>query len=229
MSAPVRAGERGLRPRPAEGARVGALPDGVGLVAQAAPGHGPPRPGPLGGRPGVAVEMGCTFVGGRTPGGNAGARYANKDEVVIAVELVHPRGFGRVGDGPHRRARSARSTSSSSPRPTSPPAPSSTPTATGCTTTSTSRSPSPTSGWCSWALLSPPTACCRPCTGWPRCSSAGPPAPSTTARTRPTSTTTSTSSPSGSTVARATAEACCGTAWSTRPCAPTPTPTENLG
>jgi hypothetical protein len=40
--------------------------------------------------------MGCTFVGGRTPGGNAGVRYANKDEVVIAVELVHPRGSGRV-------------------------------------------------------------------------------------------------------------------------------------
>lgn len=55
------------------------------------------RPGrdPLGG-PGVSVEMDCTFVGGRTPGGNAGARYANKDEVVIAVELLHPRGFGRV-------------------------------------------------------------------------------------------------------------------------------------
>ncbi len=55
-----------------------------------------PGRGPLGG-PGVSVEMDCTFVGGRTPGGNAGVRYANKDEVVIAVELVHPRGFGRVG------------------------------------------------------------------------------------------------------------------------------------
>ena len=59
------------------------------------------RPGrdPLGG-PGVPVEMDCTFVGGRTPGGNAGVRYANKDEVVIAVELRHPRGFGPVRMAP---------------------------------------------------------------------------------------------------------------------------------
>jgi transposase-like protein len=48
----------------------------------------------LGGE-GVSVEMDCTFLGGRTQG-RSGVRYANKDEVVIAVELRHPRGFGRV-------------------------------------------------------------------------------------------------------------------------------------
>ncbi|MGH9117129.1 MAG: IS1595 family transposase [Acidimicrobiales bacterium] len=52
---------------------------------------------PLGG-PGVSVEMDCTdctFIGGRKQGKLA-ARYANKDEVVIAVELRHPKGLGRV-------------------------------------------------------------------------------------------------------------------------------------
>lgn len=47
------------------------------------------------GGPGVSVEMDCTFVGGRSLD-KRGYKYANKDEVVIAVELVHPRGFGRV-------------------------------------------------------------------------------------------------------------------------------------
>jgi transposase-like protein len=48
---------------------------------------------PLGG-PGVSVEMDCTFVGGRSPRDQA--RYTNKTEVVIAVELRHPIGLGRV-------------------------------------------------------------------------------------------------------------------------------------
>jgi hypothetical protein len=54
-----------------------------------------PEREPLGG-PGVSVEMDCTFVGGRTPGKAGNRRYANKDEVVIAVERRHPRGLGRV-------------------------------------------------------------------------------------------------------------------------------------
>ena len=44
---------------------------------------------------GVTVEMDSTFIGGRTQG-KRGARYANKTEVVIAVERLSPRGFGRV-------------------------------------------------------------------------------------------------------------------------------------
>jgi hypothetical protein len=47
------------------------------------------------GGPGVSVEMDCTFVGGRSLG-KSGIRYANKDEVVIAIERRHPRGLGRV-------------------------------------------------------------------------------------------------------------------------------------
>lgn len=46
------------------------------------------------GGPGVSVEMDSTFIGGRKE--RRLARYANKDEVVIAVELRHPRGLGRV-------------------------------------------------------------------------------------------------------------------------------------
>jgi ISXO2 transposase-like protein/transposase-like zinc ribbon protein len=47
------------------------------------------------GGPGMAVEMDCTFLGGRTQG-RSGVRYANKDEVVIAVERLEPVGLGRV-------------------------------------------------------------------------------------------------------------------------------------
>jgi hypothetical protein len=42
-----------------------------------------------------AVEMDTTFIGGRTPG-MAGPRYYNKEDVIIAVERVRPRGLGRV-------------------------------------------------------------------------------------------------------------------------------------
>ena len=44
---------------------------------------------------GVAVELDTTFLGARSPG-RAGPRYANKLEVVIAVERRHPKGLGRV-------------------------------------------------------------------------------------------------------------------------------------
>jgi transposase-like protein len=44
---------------------------------------------------GVTVEMDCTFIGGTTQG-KLSARYSNKAEVIVAVERVHPRGFGRV-------------------------------------------------------------------------------------------------------------------------------------
>jgi ISXO2-like transposase domain len=47
----------------------------------------------LGGE-GVTVELDQTFIGGRAP--SKDARYINKSEVVIAVELRHPTGFGRV-------------------------------------------------------------------------------------------------------------------------------------
>jgi len=54
----------------------------------------------------VTVEMDSTFIGGRTQG-RSGTRYANKTEVVVAVERVRPRGFGRVRlhqiDSAHRR------------------------------------------------------------------------------------------------------------------------------
>jgi transposase-like protein len=53
-----------------------------------------PDRGLLGG-PGVSIELDTTFVGGRTRG-RSGVRYANKDEVVIAVERIHPRGLGRA-------------------------------------------------------------------------------------------------------------------------------------
>lgn len=44
---------------------------------------------------GAAVEIDQTFIGGRTKG-MSGPRYANKAEVAIAVERLHPRGLGRV-------------------------------------------------------------------------------------------------------------------------------------
>jgi len=47
------------------------------------------------GGPGVAVELDQTFVGGRSGVGKR-SRYANKAEVVIAVERLKPKGFGRV-------------------------------------------------------------------------------------------------------------------------------------
>ena len=43
----------------------------------------------------VTVEIDSTFIGGRTQG-MSGPRYANKTEVVVAVERVHPHGFGRI-------------------------------------------------------------------------------------------------------------------------------------
>jgi transposase-like protein len=43
----------------------------------------------------VTVEMDSTFIGGRSQG-KRGVRYANKTEVVVAVERAHPRGFGRI-------------------------------------------------------------------------------------------------------------------------------------
>jgi transposase-like protein len=47
------------------------------------------------GGPDVSVEIDQTFIGGRTQG-RGGLRYANKSEVVIAVERQHPRGLGRA-------------------------------------------------------------------------------------------------------------------------------------
>jgi hypothetical protein len=44
---------------------------------------------------GVSVEMDATFIGGRS-GTRGGPRYANKSEILIAVERRHPRGLGRV-------------------------------------------------------------------------------------------------------------------------------------
>ncbi len=43
----------------------------------------------------VVVEMDATFIGGRTQG-RSGPRYANKTEVVIAVERIGARRLGRV-------------------------------------------------------------------------------------------------------------------------------------
>ena len=43
----------------------------------------------------VTVEVDSTFIGGRKQVGRE-SRFANKNEVVIAVERVQPRGFGRV-------------------------------------------------------------------------------------------------------------------------------------
>ena len=48
----------------------------------------------LGGE-GATVEIDSTFIGGRTQG-RGGPRYANKTEVVVAVERLHPHGFGRI-------------------------------------------------------------------------------------------------------------------------------------
>ncbi|MEX0666942.1 MAG: IS1595 family transposase, partial [Acidimicrobiia bacterium] len=55
---------------------------------------------------GVTVELDQTFVGGRAKVGQR-ARYGNKTEVVIAIELIQPSGFGRVRMrrvGPDRKA-----------------------------------------------------------------------------------------------------------------------------
>jgi transposase-like protein len=46
------------------------------------------------GGPGVSVEMDCTFIGGRA--GKGRTRYENKAEVAVAIELRHPKGYGRV-------------------------------------------------------------------------------------------------------------------------------------
>jgi len=43
----------------------------------------------------VTVEMDSTFIGGRSQGPRT-PRYANKIEVVVAVERAHPRRFGRI-------------------------------------------------------------------------------------------------------------------------------------
>jgi hypothetical protein len=48
------------------------------------------------GGPGVAVELGETFIGAPAGLGKDGGRYGNKTEVVIAVERRHPKGLGRV-------------------------------------------------------------------------------------------------------------------------------------
>jgi transposase-like protein len=48
----------------------------------------------LGGE-GLAVELDQTFIGGRMQV-KRGPRYANKEDVVIAVERLHPRGLGRA-------------------------------------------------------------------------------------------------------------------------------------
>lgn len=47
------------------------------------------------GGPGVTVELDQTFVGGRAQVG-VRTRYGHKSEVVLAVELLSPSGFGRV-------------------------------------------------------------------------------------------------------------------------------------
>ena len=44
---------------------------------------------------GVSVEMDQTFIRGRTQS-MSGPRYSNKTEVAIAVERMHPKGFGRI-------------------------------------------------------------------------------------------------------------------------------------
>ena len=65
------------------------------------------RPGrELLGGDGATVEMDSTFIGGTT-GSKSGARYANKAEVVIAIEIEHPKGYGRIRlrhiDSRHRK------------------------------------------------------------------------------------------------------------------------------
>ena len=80
------------------------------------------------GGPDVSVEIDQTFIGGRTQG-RGGLRYANKTEVVIAVERRAPHGTGTGPAGAHRYlADGAMSSTTSSPA-TSPPARSSTATA----------------------------------------------------------------------------------------------------
>ena len=79
------------------------------------------------GGPDVSVEIDQTFIGGRTQG-RGGLRYANKSEVVIAVERQHPRGLGRARLGGSIPRCGAMSSTTSSPA-TSPPARSSTATA----------------------------------------------------------------------------------------------------
>ena len=75
----------------------------MGVDAQAAPGDGRSDRDLLGGD-GAAVEIDQTFIGGPTQ--VRSNRYANKAEVAIAVDSVHPKGLGRVPTSPHRHRRS---------------------------------------------------------------------------------------------------------------------------
>ena len=43
-----------------------------------------------------SVEVDETYVGGTETGGKRGRGTENKEIVVVAVEMLHPKGFGRI-------------------------------------------------------------------------------------------------------------------------------------
>ena len=90
----LRSKERRLGPWAATRPRVRLLRDGVGYGCTNSAGQwSAPERDRIGG-PGVSVEMDCTFIGGRA--GKGRKRYENKAEVAVAIELCHPKGYGRV-------------------------------------------------------------------------------------------------------------------------------------
>jgi hypothetical protein len=83
--------------------------------------HGQPDRDKLGG-PCVAVDLGQTFVGGRSGMGKGGPRYFSNTEVAIAVERLHPKrasGEHVCAGSPRRpgRTRSMPSPRTASPAP----------------------------------------------------------------------------------------------------------------
>jgi transposase-like protein len=103
----VRAEERRLRVGVAAGARVRVLPNGVGVAAQNFAGRWSRPDANRWAAQASRSRWTPRSSGGRSPVGRAGVRYANKDEAVIAVELRHPKGLGRVRmariDSQHRK------------------------------------------------------------------------------------------------------------------------------
>src|SRR5665648_604738 len=165
------------------------------------------------------VELDETMVGGRTK--RAVSMQQTKVPIMVAVETPGAHRLGRI-----RLARATAKTSDqlvTSPTRSSLPAHTSAPTVHATYVSSVSRASPTSTGYCSPQPSRPRSTC--PGSTWPpRCSSAGSPAPCTTASPHGSWTTTSPSSPSGSTAAPPAPAACCSIGSSNKPWPPTPTP-----
>ena len=116
----VRPEERGLRARCAAGARLRFVRTAWTWMHKLRRAMVRPDRDRLGG-PDVWVEIDQTFIGGRSRAED-GLRYANKSEVVIAVEREHPADWDGPGWGGSIPRCGARASTTSSPA-TSPPEP----------------------------------------------------------------------------------------------------------